>query len=66
MDSRTDFVIYCIEEYKSAERLSGKEVVELFNRFKVTQYIRNHYEALHTTGASYIAHDISAYIAARS
>jgi hypothetical protein len=31
MDDTTDFVIYCIEEYKAAEKLSGKAVIELFN-----------------------------------
>jgi hypothetical protein len=49
MDEKTPFIIYCIEEYKSAEKLTGKAVIELLNRYRVIKYIRSYYEALHTT-----------------
>ena len=62
MDDRTNFIVYCIEEYKSAESLSGKAVIELFNRYRVIDYIREYYEALHTTGKQYIVEDINLYI----
>jgi hypothetical protein len=65
MDEKTDFIAYCIEEYKSAERLTGKAVIELFNRYRVLDYIRSYYEALHTTGRQYIVNDINLYIKAR-
>jgi len=65
MDEKTDFIVYCIEEYRSAEKLTGKAVVELFNRFRVFDYIRSYYEALHTTGRQYIVNDINLYIKAR-
>ena len=62
MDDKTNFVVYCIEEYKTAKKISGSEVIELFNRYSVIDYIRNYYEALHTTGRQYIVDDISMYI----
>ena len=65
MDEKTPFIIYCIEEYKSAEKLTGKAVIELFNRYRVIDYIRSYYEALHTTGRQYIVNDINLYIEAR-
>ena len=65
MDEKTPFIVYCIEEYKSAEKLSGKEVIDLFNRYRVIDYIRSYYEALHTTGRQYIVEDINLYIKAR-
>jgi len=65
MDERTPFIVYCIEEYKTAENLSGKAVIELFNRYRVLDYIRSYYEALHTTGRQYIVNDINLYIKAR-
>ena len=65
MDEKTPFIVYCIEEYKSAEKLSGKAVIELFNRYRVIDYIRSYYEALHTTGRQYIVNDINLYIKAR-
>jgi len=65
MDEKTPFIVFCIEEYKSAEKLTGKAVIELFNRYRVIDYIRTYYEALHTTGRQYIVDDINLYIKSR-
>lgn len=65
MDEKLNFIVYCIEEYKSAKGLSGKNVIELFNQYGVIDYIQNHYEALHTTGRQYIVDDICMYIESR-
>ncbi|WP_080657990.1 DUF3791 domain-containing protein [Clostridium butyricum] len=51
MRERIDFITYCLEEYKAAKKISGKEAIELFNRYGVIDYIRRYYEALHTTGS---------------
>jgi hypothetical protein len=59
MEDRTDFIAYCIEEYKDAEKLTGKEVVELFNRYDIIGYIKNCYDALHVMGGLAIAADIN-------
>lgn len=66
MDEKTPFVVYCLEEYKSAEQLSGKAAIELFNRHGVVDYIRTYYEALHTTGREYIVDDLRQFIQARA
>ena len=34
MDEKIPFIVYCIEEYKTAEKLTGKEVIELFNKYR--------------------------------
>ena len=65
MYDTTDFIIYCIEEYKAAEKLNGKSVIDLFNRYNVIDYIRSCYGALHTTGRQYIVNDLNLYISAR-
>lgn len=65
MDDKINFIVYCIEEYKNAKEMSGKSVIDLFNRYRVIDYIRDYYEALHTTGRQYIVDDISMYIKAR-
>jgi hypothetical protein len=62
MDEKTSFIVYCIEEYKSEKKLTGKTVIDLFNRYYVIDYIRSYYEALHTTGWQYIVDDINLYI----
>ena len=66
MDEKTNFVVYCIEEYKDAKGLTGKSVIELFNKYSVVDYIRKYYESLHTTGRQYIVDDLSTYIASRT
>lgn len=62
MTKQGDFLIYCIEIYKSSKNLTGKQVSELFSRFDVWDYIYTCYQALHTTGANYIVEDIDLYI----
>lgn len=56
------FLIYCIEVYKSAKGLSGREVSSLFTQYMVWDYVYSCFEALHTTGENYIVNDIDAYI----
>ena len=63
MSRQGDFMIYCTEQYKSAKKLTGKQVSELFSRYR--EYIYSCFEALHTTGANYIVEDIDLYIEAR-
>ena len=65
MSAAGDFMIYCTEQYKSAKKLSGRQVSELFSRYRVWEYLYSCFEALHTTGANYIVEDIDLYIAAR-
>ncbi len=65
MSRQGDFMVYCTEQYKSAKKLSGKQVSELFSRYQVWDYIYSCFEALHTTGANYIVNDIDLYIKAR-
>ena len=66
MSRQGDFLIYCIEQYKSAKQLTGKQVSALFTRYRVFDYIYSCFEALHTTGANYIVEDIDLYIEART
>ena len=65
MSKQGDFMIYCVEQYKSAKHLTGKQVAELFSRYRVWDYVYFCFEALHTTGTNYIVEDIDLYIEAR-
>lgn len=65
MDEKINFIVYCIEEYKNEKGMNGKNVIDLFNRYRVIDYIQDYYEALHTTGRQYIVDDINMYIEAR-
>lgn len=66
MDPVTKFMVYCIEEYKKANDLSGKEVISLFGKYQVLDYICDFYESLHTTGPEYIVEDIESFIEERN
>lgn len=66
MSKELPFIIYCIEEYKNQKNMSGKDVLLLFNRYSVCDYIRAFYEVLHTTGSKYIVNDIDLYLKSRA
>ena len=66
MDSKTKFLIYCMEIYKHAENLTGAQVLERFSRFNLFDYVMEFYEILHVHGISYILQDINNYISEQS
>lgn len=65
MSKKLPFMVLCVEEYKNQKRLTGKEVMDLFNQYSVCEYIQEFYEVLHTTGTRYIINDIDLYIKSR-
>ena len=62
LDSVTRFLVYCVEIFKTSQKINGKQVIEIFSRYKVFEYIVEFYGALHTTGTEYIIEDISGFI----
>ena len=65
MSQETKFAIFWLESYKVHRSLTGKQAVELFEKYGVFDYIREFYDVLHTTGYQYINHDIDLYLKAR-
>ena len=65
MSRELPFIVLCVEEYKNHKGMSGKEVMDLFNKYSVCEYIKAFYEVLHTTGTKYIVNDIDLYIKSR-
>ena len=59
------FKAYCIERYKYANNMSGREVFYLFMQYGVMDYISSFYDVLHTFGDRYIVTDIKEFIEAR-
>jgi len=59
MDDKLDFMVYCIESYKNANGLKGAEAAEVFNRYRVFDYIKASYEALHNSTAQNIFYFIT-------
>ena len=65
MSKEGKFLVYCLEMYRAAKKLTGKQAIELFKRYGIIDYIMSCYEALHTTGTNYIVEDIDLFIEAR-
>ena len=65
MSKETKFTIFCMENYKTYRSLTGKQVLELFEKYGVFDYIREFYDVLHSTGHQYINNDIDIYLRAR-
>ncbi|MDR1389681.1 MAG: DUF3791 domain-containing protein [Treponema sp.] len=57
-----NFLVYCIEEYKTANKMTGKDVIKLFKQYDIMGYIRSCYGALHTMGGLAISEDINLLI----
>ena len=71
MDKKTEseetlfFVSFCIEEYKAQHGMTGAEVVKLFEKYGVTDYLMAGFDVLHTLGRDMILDDIDSFIETR-
>jgi len=65
MSREGKFLIYCLEMYRAAKNLTGKQAIDLFKQYGIIDYVMSCYEALHTTGTNYIIEDIDLFIEAR-
>ena len=41
MSKELPFLVLCVEEYKNQKKMTGKEVMALFNQYSVCEYIRD-------------------------
>jgi hypothetical protein len=62
LNGNTEFIAYCLEEYKAAKGMTGKEVITLFKKYDIIDYIISCYGALHTMGGLAITEDIDSLI----
>ena len=62
---KSDFIVFCIEFYKFENDLSGKEVYNLFEKYKVLEYLETGYDVLHTQGHDWLMNDIDEYLKVR-
>ena len=62
MSDNAEFIAYCLEEYKSANSMTGKDVITLFKKYNIIDYIVSSYGALHTMGGIAITEDIQSLI----
>ena len=66
MSNTLKFKTFCFEMYKAEKGMTGIMTQQLFEKYKVFEYLDTFYEVLHTTGDKYIINDIDLYIEART
>lgn len=59
------FVAFCIEEYGADKGMNGEEVLDLFSRYGVTDYLSKCFEPLHTQGRDWLIDEIDEFIQIR-
>ncbi|MDR2804748.1 MAG: DUF3791 domain-containing protein [Dysgonamonadaceae bacterium] len=65
MSDVNQFIIFCLESYKSASGLTGEQAFADFEAYDVFSYLSDGFDVLHTQGREYIIKDIQEYIACR-
>lgn len=63
--SKYNFIVFCLETYRSKYHLKGRQIFDLFKNSGLFDYLLNGYEVLHTQGKNYILEDITDFLKAR-
>lgn len=56
------FLSFCIEQYKNAKGIDGTEAMNVFVKYDVLDYLKDHYEVLHTQSHRWILEEIDEFI----
>ncbi len=56
------FVSWIIEAYKRKHNMPGNEVVELFNKHGINEWLIENYDTLHTVSSAYVVEEIESII----
>ena len=59
------FVAFCIEEYGAAKGMSGEQVLDLFSKYGLVDYLSEFYDVLHTQRRQWLIEEIDGYIEIR-
>lgn len=59
------FVAFCIEEYGAAKGMTGEQVLDLFSKYGLVDYLSECYDVLHTLGRQWLIEEIDEYIEIR-
>ena len=59
------FVAFCIEEYGAAKGMTGEQVLDLFSKYGLVDYLSECYDVLHTQGRQWLIEEIDEYIEIR-
>lgn len=60
-----EFIIFCLEVYKTNNGLTGKQAYDLFEKYGILDYLEAGYDVLHTQGEEWLMNDIDEYLKIR-
>ena len=56
------FLSFCIEQYKEAKGLTGKETMQVLAKYGVLQYLEACFDVLHTQSRQWLIEEMDEYI----
>lgn len=56
------FLSFCIEQYKNAKKISGRESMEILDNSGALDYLEKCYEPIHTQSPQWILQEIEDYL----
>ena len=59
------FVSFCIEQYKVHISATGGEVMSIFDRYRVTEYLSANFDVVHTQSRQWLLEEIDDFIQQR-
>ena len=65
MTNESQFLIYCIQKYSQIKNIPGSEVVNLFDKYELQNYILEFYELIQAQGDLAIVDEIDEFIKVR-
>lgn len=64
-ENKIEFLVFCIELYKTTNSKSGTDVYDLMETSGLKQYILDFYSVLHTQGERQILEDMKTFLKVR-
>lgn len=58
----TYFISFCIEQYMSEKEVNEDDVISIFSKYEVFDYLKDYFDILHTQSKQWIVADIEEYI----
>ena len=62
VEERARFVSFCIEQYARVKNMSTEDVVNLFEKYGITEHFCEFFEVLHTHGHNWLIEEIDEMI----
>lgn len=62
MSKEGTYLVFCLERYRHARGLSGRDAAALFRKYNLYDYVMRFFPAFHTMSETLVFEDIDAHI----